>query len=44
MSITINLEPEKEARLRQKSERTGRPAEQIAYDYVTRGLDEPDAE
>ena len=44
MTITINLEPEKEARLRQKAERAGRPAEQIVYDFVTRGLDEPDAE
>jgi len=44
MTITINLEPEKEARLRQKAARTGRPAEQIAHDLVIRGLDEPDAE
>ncbi len=44
MTITINLEPEKEARLRQKAARAGRPAEQIVYDFVTRGLDEPDAE
>ena len=44
MTITINLEPETEARLRQKAARAGRPAEQIVYDFVTRGLDEPDAE
>ncbi len=44
MTIMINLEPEKEARLRQKAACAGRPAEQIAYDFVTRGLDEPDAE
>ena len=44
MTITINLDPEKEARLRQKAARAGRPAEQIAHDFVTRGLDEPDAE
>ena len=44
MTITINLEPEKEARLRQKAARAGRPVEQIAYDFVTRGLNEPDVE
>lgn len=44
MTITINLEPEKEARLRQKAARAGRPVEQIAYEFVTRGLDEPDTE
>jgi len=44
MTIIINLEPEEEARLRQKAAHAGRPAEQIAYDFVTRGLDEPDAE
>jgi hypothetical protein len=44
MTITITLEPEKEARLRQKAARVGRPAEQIAYDFVIQGLDEPDTE
>ncbi len=44
MTITINLEPEKEARLRQKAVHTGRSEEQIAYDFVMRGLDESDAE
>ncbi len=38
MTITINLEPEKEARLRQKAARTGCPAEQIAYEFVIFGL------
>jgi plasmid stability protein len=44
MTITINLEPETEARLRQKAARAGRPAEQLAHDFVLRGVDEPDAE
>ena len=44
MTITINLEPEKEARLRQKAARSGRPMEQIAYDFVLQGLDEPEVE
>ncbi len=44
MTITINLEPEKEAQLRQKAARAGRQAEQMAHDLVLRGLDEPDIE
>ena len=44
MTITINLEPEKEVRLRQKAARTGRPAEQLVQDFVTQGLDKSDAE
>ena len=44
MTITINLEPEKEAQLRQKAARSGRPVEQIAYDFVLQGLDEPEVE
>lgn len=44
MTITINLEPEKEARLRQKAARTGLPAEQLVQDFVTQGLDKSDAE
>lgn len=44
MTITINLEPEKEARLRQKAARTGRLAEQLVQDFVTQGLEKSDAE
>jgi hypothetical protein len=42
MTITISLEPEKEARLRERAMRAGRPAEQIVYDFVLKGLDEPE--
>ena len=44
MTITINLEPEKEARLRQRAARTGLLAEQLVQDFVNRGLDELDSE
>ncbi len=44
MTITINLDPEKEARLRQKAARAGRPVEQLAQDFVLRGVDEPERE
>jgi plasmid stability protein len=44
MTITINLEPEKEARLRRKAARAGRPVEQLVQDFVTQGLDKSDAE
>ena len=44
MTITINLNPEKEARLRQKAARAGRPVEQLAVDFVLRGVDEMEGE
>lgn len=44
MTITINLEPEKEARLHREAARAGRPAEQLVQDFVSRGLDESDSE
>ena len=44
MTITINLDPEKEARLRQKAAHSGRPVEQLVQDFVLRGVDEPEKE
>lgn len=40
MTITINLEPEKEAQLRQKAARSGQRAEEYIYDLVLERLDE----
>lgn len=44
MTITINLEPEKEARLRQKAARFGQGTDEYIYDLVLERLDEPELE
>ena len=44
MTITINLEPEKEARLRQKAARLGRDIDGYVYDLMLEHLEEPELE
>ena len=44
MTITINLEPDKEARLREQAARSGQMAEEYIYDLVLERLDEPELE
>ena len=44
MTITINLEPEKEALLRERAARAGQEVEKYVHDLIVRYLDEPDAE
>ena len=44
MTITINLEPEKEARLRQKAARLGRDADSYARELLDEVLSAPEPE
>ena len=44
MTITINLEPEKEARLRQKAARLGRDADSYALELLDNVLSAPEPE
>lgn len=44
MTITINLDPEKEARLRQKAARLGRDADSYALELLNNVLSAPEPE
>ena len=44
MTITIDLEPEKEARLRQKAARVGRDADSYALELLDNALSAPEPE
>lgn len=44
MTITINLEPEREAPLRERAARLGRDADGYALELLDKGLSEPEPE